>query len=377
VASREACDVTSGLLIELPYDSGMARSEAGAVIFSGGRGYRAVRIPAIVALDEQRIVVVAVGRRRVSDWGSSDLLIRRSNDGGLTWTHQRILVRGWWRTVDNPTLVVDATVRIHLLYQVGYRRLWHRISTDGGVTFAPPVELSQVVRAASTEGFVIRQLAPGPGSGALLTSGRLVVPVWAASGRRHRPSATLTIVSDDDGSHWQPGEIVAGPRGRFPNPTEAAIAPVAGGGAVLSFRQRAVRSRVFSWSPDGATHWSTPVPIDELFEPVCHAALAAFEGPAHRGLAFVNPDSRASSSPLFADGKAARENLTLRVSSDEGHSWGRSTVIDAGPSGYSALAADQSGGLHIVWEHGRLARTAVWPTSINYRRVDFTDLGLS
>lgn len=334
-------------------------------LFQSGGRHRAVRIPAIAALDERRVVVVAVGRHRISDWGASDLLIRRSKDGGMSWTAERILLRGWWRTVDNPTLLFDpATGELHLFFQTGYRRLWQRISQDGGATFDAAVDRSDVVRAASTPEFTIRGFAPGPGSGAVLGSGRLVVPVWAIGGPRHRPSATLTIVSDDGGRSWQPGELVAGPAGPYPNPSEATVAAVAGG-AVLSFRQRAARSRVFSWSPDGATGWSAPAPARELFEPVSHAAIAAVGD----RLAFVNPDSRATGSARLRDGKFPRENMTLRWSSDGGHTWGEPAVIDPGPSGYASLAADPAGALHVVWERGRLPGTAVWPTSIAYARV--------
>ncbi len=341
-------------------------------LFASGRGYRAVRIPAIAAVDGRRLVVVAVGRRFVSDFGPSDLVIRTSDDGGATWAPARVLVRGWWRTVDNPTLVVDpASGALHLLFQTRYRRLWQRTSVDGGATWAPRVDRTPVVRAASTEGFRVRQLAPGPGAGVALTGGRLVVPVWAASGRRHKPSATLTIVSDDGGSTWQPGELVAGPDGRYPNPSEASLAPLPDGGAVITFRQRRVRSRVFSWSPDGATGWSEPRPAPEVFEPVCHAALAAVGDDGL--LAFANPDSRHSSTPALRDGKSPREKLTLRWSHDGGRTWDAGAVVDAGPSGYSALAAASGGAgaaaVHVVWEHGRLPRTALWPTGIRFQTL--------
>ncbi|CAN5276790.1 sialidase family protein [soil metagenome] len=327
--------------------------------------YRAVRIPAIVAVGEHTLLVVAVGRHAISDWGPSDLLMRRSVDGGATWSPQRVLQRGWWRTVDNPTLVVDRAGSIHLFFQTGYRRLWHRVSTDGGASFGRAIDRSAVVRAASTPAFSLDRFAPGPGTGALLQSGRLVVPVWAASGRRHRPSVTLTIVSDDEGQTWRAGDLIAGPGGRFPNPSEATVAPTHDGGVVLSFRQRAVRRRVFSWSGDGATGWSRPEVNDDLFEPVCHAALAAVGG----RVAFVNPDSRASTAPMLRDGKAPRENLTLRWSSDAGHRWPEQMVLDTGPSGYASLVVDPTDRLHVVWEYGRLPRTAVWPTSIRYRNL--------
>src|SRR4051794_15611003 len=119
-------------------------------LFRAGRGYRAVRIPAIAAVDTQHLAVIAVGRRRISDFGPSDLLIRTSNDGGTSWTPRRTLVRGMFRTVDNPTLLVDpATGYVHLFFQSSYRHLWHRVSRDAGRTFLPRIDLTEVVRSAS------------------------------------------------------------------------------------------------------------------------------------------------------------------------------------------------------------------------------------
>jgi sialidase-1 len=338
-------------------------------LFTPGR-YRAVRIPAIAVVGPRTIVAMAVGRRRLTDFGPSDLLIRRSTDGGESWGRTRVLVRGWWRTVDNPTLVVDPVGDVlQLFFQTDYRRLWQCTSSDGGRTFGPRIDLSRVVRAASTPDFRVDRFAPGPGSGAVLSGGRLVVPVWANQGRGQRPSIVLTIVSDDHGRSWQPGEIIAGPGGEFPNPTEASVAPTVDGGAVLSFRQATVPHRVFSWSPDGATRWSPPRAVRELYEPVCQAPLVALGSGSGHLVAFTHPDSRESAT-LLPGGKGPRENLTLRWSRDGGRTWGPAQVIDPGPSGYSALAPDPVGSLHILWERGRLPGTALWPTSIAYANHD-------
>ena len=251
-------------------------------LFLPGR-YRAVRIPAIAVVGQRTLVAMAVGRRRLTDFGPSDLLIRRSMDGGQSWGRTRVLVRGWWRTVDNPTLVVDPVGgALHVFFQTDYRRLWQRTSIDGGRTFRPRVDLSRVVRAASTPDFRVDRIAPGPGAAAVLSGGRLVVPVWANQGRGQRPSVVLTIVSDDHGRSWQPGEIIAGPGGEFPNPTEASVAPTADGGAVLSFRQATVPHRVFTWSPDGATRWTAPRAVPELYEPVCQAPPSGASSPASK-----------------------------------------------------------------------------------------------
>ena len=338
-------------------------------LFRGGRWGPSIRIPAIAAVGEDRVVVIAVRRFFVSDWGPSDLLMRRSGDAGVRWARSRTLIRGWGRTVDNPTLVVASDDSMHLLYQTGFRRLWHRVSRDGGSSFGRARDLTAVVRSASYEGFAIRRFGPGPGAGAMLASGRLVMPIWVSSGTRNRPSATTTIVSDDCGLTWTSGDIVAGPNGPYPNPSEAAVAAAADGSAVMTFRQRTVPHRIFSWSVDGATGWTTPAPNVDLFEPACHAALTAVAADGRHLLAFANPDSRNSSTSMQADGKAPRENLTLRWSSDGGRQWSAGIVLDSGPSGYAVLASTARGRLHVLWEQGRKRGTPTWPAAIHYRDV--------
>ncbi len=338
-------------------------------LWRSGGWYRAVRIPAIVALDARRLVAMAVGRYRVSDYGPSDLLIRRSDDSGSSWTRSRVLVRGRLRTVDNPTLLVDpATEALHLFYQVGYRRLLQRISRDGGWSFGPEIDRTGVTAGMQAGKAPMVRFAPGPGAGAALPSGRLIIPVWA-TGPRRKPSVTLTVYSDDHGETWHRGDVIAGPRGAYPNPSEATIAPTASG-AIVGVRQSSSRHRIFAWSADGAHDWSAARPAEELFEPVGHAALGSVSGAdGVRRLAFVNPDSRDSRTPALADGKLPRENLTLRWSDDDGRSWGPPTVIDAGASGYAAMSADATGTLHLLWEHGRLRGTALWPRAIRYGAV--------
>lgn len=333
-------------------------------LFRGSARHGAVRIPAVAVSGATTVIAMAVGRRFISDFGPSNILSRRSDDGGQTWGPLRVVQRGWWRTVDNPTLVSDPfTSVVHLFFQEGYRRLWHRTSSDGGRTFGRAIERTAVVLAAAGADFPIDGLAPGPGTGAVLESGRLVVPVWIS----HRPgkgrSAVMTIFSDDRGATWHAGDLVAASDEGFAGTSEGVVTADPRGGAVMSFRQRAVPSRVFSWSSDGATGWSDPRAAPEIGEPVCQAGLTIVRARGVSQLAFTNPDSRSVS----AGGRLSpREKLTLRRSEDGGKSWTSAQLLDPGPSGYSALASDSTGGLHVMWEHGRRARTKFWPATIRY-----------
>lgn len=280
-------------------------------------------------------------------------MLRRSEDGGRTWTRARTVQPGWGRTIDNPTLLVDpATASLHLFFHQGYRRLWQRISSDGGRTFGPRSEVTDAVRAAPGARFPIAGMAPGPGAGAVLASGRLVVPVWISSRFGRGDSDVTTIVSDDHGATWVPGEVIA--PGHLTGTSEAAIAALPSGAALLSLRQRAVPNRVLVRSADGAAGWSDPREAAELTETVCHAGLAALPGGS---LAVVNPDG------------PGRTRVTVRWSDDEGASWRDPVVLDPGPSGYAALAPAGPDAVHVLWEHGRRRRTRFWPTTLRYALV--------
>ncbi|MBM3787949.1 MAG: exo-alpha-sialidase [Acidobacteria bacterium] len=60
----------------------------GADVFvSGQDGYHTYRIPAMVKSKKNTLLAFAEGRKDNSrDWGNIDLLVKRSRDGGRTWS---------------------------------------------------------------------------------------------------------------------------------------------------------------------------------------------------------------------------------------------------------------------------------------------------
>jgi sialidase-1 len=106
--------------------------------------------------------------------------------------------------------------------------------------------------------------------------------------------------------------------------------------------------RLVCFSEDGATNWTTPVPDDALPEPICMAGMAKVGG----DLAFCNPVTPNPPSELKAGQSWARENLTLRISPDDGATWPYSRVLDPGIAGYSDLAAGPDGSILCLYEGG-------------------------
>lgn len=340
------------------------------VLFQAGEGgYELYRIPGVVATPSGVVLVSCEARKTAKgDWGDIDLYLRRSTDGGRSWSAPRLLVDGDGRgfapnplaaaqqlsgpdqiTVNNPVAIVDARPGvIHLLYCIEYARCFYLRSEDDGATFSEPVEIT-----AAFEGFRPRYdwkvLATGPGHGIQLRTGRLIVPVWLSTGtggHAHRPSVNSTIFSDDGGRTWQSGEIIAGPE-QPANPSETIAVELSDGSVMVNFRHESPeRRRGVSVSADGATAWS-PVRFDPaLPEPICMASLV--RGPQIPG---ADRPTLLFSNPYNAESRE-RRNVSIQVSFDDGRTWTKRRTLEAGPSGYSDLAVGPDGTIYCFYERG-------------------------
>lgn len=120
--------------------------------------------------------------------------------------------------------------------------------------------------------------------------------------------------------------------------------------------------RAISFSKDGIHDWTTPVLDEELFEPVCMASIVRI--PANKKseknlLLFFNPDSRDID-------KHPRQNLSLKLSSDEGQSWPLQKILEPGPAGYSDIAVGPDGTLYCLYETNTI--TTGWNYSLVLKR---------
>jgi sialidase-1 len=333
-------------------------------------GIARYRIPGVVVTPKGTVLAYAEARKNgSSDWGEIEIHLRRSTNGGKTWeassqiAHHGARLEGNPRkaeggekeqTVNNPVAIVDReTGAIEFLYCINYARCYSMRSTDDGVTWSAPVDIT-----ASFEPFRAKYdwkvIATGPGHGIQIRSGRLVVPIWLAYGKAgdHAPSAAGTIYSDDHGKTWQAGELCLPNEGDFGNPNETMITEVSNGCVMLVSRSVSKANRkIVTTSPNGATGWTTPVFHDQLWEPVCMASTIAH--PSKPGtLIYSNPHTL----KLDKDGKEVpagrgkRENLCIKLSHDDGKTWPINKVLDPGKAAYSDLAVLPDGTVLCLYE---------------------------
>ncbi|MCW5962556.1 MAG: exo-alpha-sialidase [Bryobacterales bacterium] len=344
-------------------------------------GYELYRIPGIAVTANGTLLAYAEARKTGrGDWGAIDVMLRRSEDGGSTWSESRIistvnvpisknpmalaqkLGEEGAITYNNPVAITDRNSgTVHFLFCAEYMRAFYMRSDDDGKSFTEPVEITSAFDAFRPE-YDWKVLATGPGHGIQMKNGRLIVPVWLSTGtggHAHRPSVVSTIYSDDAGATWKRGEIAVPNNDDTVNPSETVAEQLADGRVMLNVRTESKsHRRVVTISEDGATGWSEPRYQEELLEPICFASLVRLSGAGDgrpNRLLFVNPDNLKKADTDGEPGKNRdRKNLTIQLSEDDGSTWTTKKVLDSGWSGYADINVGADGSIYCLYERGGL-----------------------
>ena len=130
------------------------------------------RIPSLRVSAEGTLLAFCEARRKsAADDGDIELALKRSEDGGRTWGPLQILSDDEGNTMGNPCPIIEReTGRIILPFCRNNRRVFVMQSTDDGLTFPPPCEITEQLRGLD---FAWSRIATGPGHGIQMSSGRL------------------------------------------------------------------------------------------------------------------------------------------------------------------------------------------------------------
>lgn len=335
---------------------------------TGDLGYKIFHIPGIVVTAKGSVLAWCEARKNGSDWDQIDILLRRSTDDGLTWSAATSIVDvsgpktknpfslqlkstdPTTVTYNNPVLIADRDGTVHMTFCLEYMRAFYQRSTDDGVTWSQPVEITSTFESFRKD-YDWKVLATGPNHSIQLKSGRLVVPVWLSTGtggNAHRPSVTATIYSDDQGRTWKAGEIAVPNTEEWINPNETVAVELSDGSVMLNVRSESTaHRRLVTTSPDGATQWSKPRFDDALLEPICMGGLIRYSSAAtgdKNRLLFSNPHNLSKEKGKEEAGKSRdRKNLSVKLSYDEGRTWAVNKTLEPGWSAYSDIAVTPKG----------------------------------
>jgi sialidase-1 len=322
---------------------------------AGDSGYACFRIPAVIATERGTLLAFAEARRGdCGDAGDIDLVMRRSEDGGRTWSPMAVVWDDEGNTCGNPAPVADKrSGRVLLLttWNLGAdrepqiidrkstdtRRVFLLSSSDDGRNWTRPGEITSQVKRPDWTWY-----ATGPGNGIQIRegrhAGRLVIPCDHIESDT-RKYFSHTIHSDDGGETWNLGGTTPDDR-----VNECAVAETGRDRLLLNMRNYdGNRFRRTSSSQDGGMTWSLPLSDTALPEPVCQASMVRLWKAGRKPLlAFSNPANQKK-----------RMNMTVRWSFDGGRRWEVADNVHPGPSAYSSLVELPRRRVGLLFEGGR------------------------
>lgn len=316
------------------------------IFLQGKEGYHTFRIPAAAVSPDGTVLAFCEGRKNSQkDDGDIDLVLKRSLDNGRTWEPMQVIWDGGEDTVGNPCPVVDQqTGIIWLPFCLNNDRVYITKSLDNGITWLPPIEITKEVKSPSWGWY-----ATGPGAGIQMQNGRLIIPC------DHEIASTKAmeshvIYSVDHGQSWKLGGMIT------PKVNECQVVERSNHSLMINMRNYSGNQcRAIASSDDFGLNWS-PVSYDAaLMEPVCQASLIRYDAKGKRPLfLFSNPASQ------------KRENLTIRVSYDEGQTWPVAKTIYAGSSAYSCLVPLPDGSIGCFYERDQYSKLTFARFSIQW-----------
>lgn len=335
------------------------------VYISGTKGHKSYRIPAIIKNGAGELLAFAEGRVKGSgDFGDINIVLKKSTDNGKTWEEMTTVVDYNDLQAGNPAPVLDNTDsnfpkgRIFLFYNTGnnhegevrkgkgIREVWYKTSIDGGNTWSDGVNITPqthrpnkpLLNSAYNFKEDWRSYANTPGHAMQFENGKYKGRIFvAANHSTGEPQKQFTdyaahgFYTDDHGKTFKLSETVSIDGGN-----EATATEISNNRLMLNARNQKgdKRSRIVAISNNGGETWNETFFDENLPDPVCQGSILTIgKAKSKNILAFCN-----------AADTNNRDNLTLRISFDDGKTWEISKLVyansekkDKSPSAYSDI----------------------------------------
>ena len=350
--------------VRTPGSTALPVISEGTVAFAeGSDGCHFYRIPAMTVSASGDIIVAADRRyESLKDIGMRDtpidIAVRRSSDGGRSWTPQRIIARGdgiegprfgygdpsLHRTRNGRLLCIFASGDIPFFG--GMRQMAVCSSDDGGGTWTEP-------RIVPFPDWVCSAFMAS-GTGLVDTDGSILACVDLLStpptGKRPSNIEIHLIHSEDEGESWTIDRECA-----FSHGDESKLVKLRDGRLLVSSRRRGGQ-RGFNTAvkgSDGLWHWGEQWNNPTLAANSCNADILRF--------------SRKVLLHTYIKDPKSRRNLTLAASTDEGATWKDIFTLQPLDAAYSTMVLLPGGDVGVLYEDG--SRSADQGYDLVFKRI--------
>ena len=390
------------------------------VFVSGENGYHLIRTPQILAIADKTLLVFAQGREGHHDQSGNDILLKRSTDGGATWSKLRVIAEDGKNSLNSVcVLQLDGShgspthdlsekanqqrriLMVGCIIPAGHnvqdfkhsspnwqrfmrkvkRDDWPGLSTgygehsarvycihsdDDGRTWSPLKDITESTRRNEALTCI-----PGPGLGIQLTrgphKGRILIPCnqhWLKKldGRLRYQNLPYALISDNNGETWRYGGLAPYSEGtRSVNETQ--FVELSDGSILLNGRGG---GRAIAKSEDGGETWSTMQLEPDLTGPECAAGLLRYSFSSESG---EKSEADRKSRILFSlPSSTGRKHGKLWLSYDDGKSWPVQRKLRPGFFAYSCLTRLPDGDIGCVYgsRGKRPARDKLGPQNVAF-----------
>ncbi|WP_242701795.1 exo-alpha-sialidase [Arthrobacter cavernae] len=336
------------------------------------------RIPALTYLGNNVVLASWDGRPgSAADAPNANSIVqRRSTDGGQTWGPVQVIAAGHMGDAtgpkygySDPSYIYDAEAgKVFNLFVYSKDQGFHGSqfgnddadrtvissavieSSDGGVTWSQPRLITNVTKPGTSKTSPVagdvRSNFASSGEGIQLKYGQYkgrLVQQYAGDVRQADGTNKIqaySVYSDDHGVTWHKGANVGD------RMDENKTVELSDGRVLLNSRDNANQGyRKVAVSTDGGASYGPVTQDTELPDPANNGAIARMFPAAEQGssdakkLIFTNSNS-----------KTGRENVSARVSCDDGATWPGVRTIRSGFSAYSTVTRLEDGKFGVLYE---------------------------
>ena len=322
------------------------------------------RIPTICCLSDGSLLAVCDKRKyNESDLPEDiDIVIRRSNDNGRTWSEPQTIAEGTGRKQGfGDAALVECQNGDVVCVFVGGNGLFQSSqddpirsyvcrSSDKGKTWSEPEDITFQLWGDHATRPQCRSYEAsffGSGNGLRLTRGTYAGRIMFAAAMKLKSNNRLdnfVVYSDDNGLTWKVSKMA------YQGGDEAKLMELVDGRVLISVRQNGARG--YNYSTNGGLAWGTQGRWECMKSNACNGdmlRLAATDcGDSCNILLHSIPNSM------------ERRNVSIFVSYDEGQTWQDPVLLFDGPSVYSSMTLLKNGSVGVLLEENPNGACEIW-----------------